>query len=171
MQQPVWKNTEFHKCIHRLQHRSRGTRRLYNYSIQHLRPIFVSHCLYLFYNEVVVNSYCRPHCDGQCDGLPYNMGGRVATTVLYCKEADEGGALSFSRADVFIKPKRGTAAFFSYLGRDGKTDEGYTEHSSCPVTKGEKWAIAVWMRKGVSNNHSWEILDPQGRLILEPTNT
>jgi hypothetical protein len=30
-------------------------------------------------------------------------------------------------------------------------DEGYTEHSGCPVIEGEKWITTVWMREGVSN--------------------
>jgi hypothetical protein len=43
------------------------------------------------------------------------------------------------------------ATFFSYKGPDGHMDEGYTEHSGCPVIKGEKWITTVWMREGVSH--------------------
>ena len=28
-------------------------------------------------------------------------------------------------------------------------DDGYTEHSGCPVLEGEKWITVVWMRDGV----------------------
>lgn len=51
--------------------------------------------------------------------------GRVATAVLYCKAADRGGATAFTKADVFVKGKRGAATFFTYKGPDGRTDEGY----------------------------------------------
>ena len=89
--------------------------------------------------------------------------------MLYCKVPEQGGALSFSQADVFVRPAVGTAAFFSYLGPNNMMDEGYTEHSSCPVIKGEKWATAVWMRLGVSEERPWSILDPQGLEILNPS--
>ena len=32
-----------------------------------------------------VSDEYTPHCDGQCDGELYNTGGRIATSVLYCK--------------------------------------------------------------------------------------
>ena len=34
-------------------------------------------------------------------------------------------------------------------GSDGRMDDGYTEHSGCPVLEGEKWITTVWMRDGV----------------------
>ena len=37
-----------------------------------------------------------------------------------------------------MKPSVGTATFFSYKGSDGRMDDGYTEHSGCPVLDGEK---------------------------------
>ena len=107
-----------------------------------------------------------PHCDGQCDGLKYNLGGRVATSVLYCKVADKGGATTFTNADVFIKPEKGMATFFSYVGPDGMTDDGFTEHSGCPVVEGEKWITTFWMRRGVSLEKPWGLLDPKGVPIL-----
>ncbi len=67
---------------------------------------------------------------------------------------------------MIIKPKRNTAAFFSYLGPDGRMEEeGYTTHSSCPVLKCEKWAIAVWFRIGVSKEEPWTIFDPSGKKL------
>ena len=41
-------------------------------------------------------------------------------------------------------------------------DDGYTEHSGCPVVKGEKWITTAWMREGVTAEKTWEIYDPSG---------
>eukprot|EP01041_Mallomonas_annulata_P002031 gene2031-3948_t len=107
-----------------------------------------------------------PHCDGTCDHTPHNPGGRVATAVLYCKVAEEGGGTTFTKADVFVKPTVGMATVFSYKGPDGLMDPGYTEHSGCPVLKGEKWITTFWMREGVSREKPWTIYDPSGITIL-----
>ncbi len=48
-------------------------------------------------------------------------------------------------------------------------DDGYTEHSGCPVLEGEKWVTAVWMRLGVNNEKPWELYDPSGIPILQDT--
>jgi hypothetical protein len=76
-----------------------------------------------------------------------------------------GGATTFTKADIFVRPEVGMATFFSYMGTDGKMDFGLTEHSGCPVLKGEKWIATAWMRKGVSTEKPWSILDPSGGLI------
>lgn len=103
-----------------------------------------------------------PHCDGNCDGSEYVPGGRVATAVMYCRVALEGGGTTFTKADVFVKPTKGMATFFSYKGTNGKMDDGFTEHSGCPVLKGEKWITTLWMREGVTRDDSWEKFDPSG---------
>lgn len=42
-------------------------------------------------------------------------------------------------------------------------DDGYTEHSGCPVLEGEKWITTFWMRHGVdSNEFSYRKFDPSG---------
>lgn len=45
-------------------------------------------------------------------------------------------------------------------------DEGYTEHSGCPVLEGEKWITTFWMREGVSEAEPWSLFDPSGIRIL-----
>ena len=45
-------------------------------------------------------------------------------------------------------------------------DEGYTEHSGCPVLEGEKWITTAWMREGVSYDNPWTLYDPSGIPIL-----
>ena len=108
----------------------------------------------------------RPHCDGACNGEPHVSTGRVATTILYCKAPTRGGATTFTKANVFVKPVKNAAAFFSYYGSDGIMDDGYTEHSGCPVLEGEKWITALWMRKGVSAENPWDFYDPMGIPIM-----
>lgn len=107
-----------------------------------------------------------PHCDGSCDGSQHRTGGRVATAVMYCKVADRGGGTTFTKADVFVKPYRGVATFFAYKGAaDGVMDDGFTEHSGCPVLEGEKWITTMWMRDGVSRNDPWTNFDPSGARV------
>ena len=77
-----------------------------------------------------------------------------------------GGATTFSKANIIVRPQPGMATFFSYRGLDGKMDEGFTEHSGCRVVDGEKWIATVWMRDGVSHNRSGDSLHPDGTTRL-----
>ena len=52
-------------------------------------------------------------------------------------------------------PEAGTAAFFSYLGSDGQTDDHLTQHSCCPVLEGNKKIAVLWLRLGVDAEHPW----------------
>ena len=111
--------------------------------------------------------FSRPHCDGGCGGVKHRQRGRVATAVLYCKVADKGGATTFTKSNILVKPTAGSATFFSYKGLDGYMDDGYTEHSGCPVLEGEKWITTAWMREGVTEDDPWDLYDPRGVLILK----
>lgn len=111
------------------------------------------------YNE---DDLYAPHCDGACDGSKHIPGGRVASAIMYCQVAERGGGTTFTKADVFVKPTKGLAAFFSYKGSDGMMEPGYTEHSGCPVLEGEKWLATFWMREGVTMERSWVNFDPFG---------
>ena len=105
-------------------------------------------------------------CDGACDGQPVIPGGRVATAVLYCEVPEYGGGTSFTKADVFVKPVKNAATFFTYMGEDGIMDNGFSEHSGCPVFKGEKWISVAWLREGVTRERNWTIIDPTGIEVL-----
>lgn len=99
----------------------------------------------------------RPHCDGDCDGLPHKTGGRVATMVMYCNAPELGGGTNFQNANVFVKPKVGAAAFFSYLNPETMSKEnGFTSHSGCPVIEGTKRIAVHWMRVGVDAKNPWD---------------
>jgi hypothetical protein len=50
-------------------------------------------------------------------------------------------------------------------------DDGYTEHSGCPILEGEKWVITFWMREGVSFEEPWTLFDTDGVRMLEPEQT
>lgn len=80
---------------------------------------------------------------------------------------ERGGATTFTKADVFIRPVRGSATFFSYMGGpEQRMDVGFTEHSGCPVLEGEKWITTAWMRKGVTKEHNSELYEPSGKRIV-----
>lgn len=99
----------------------------------------------------------RPHCDGECDGLPHKTGGRVATMVMYCDVPEIGGATNFQNSGVFVRPELGAAAFFSYMDPVAKRQEnGFTSHSGCPVIEGTKRIAVQWMRIGVDNKNPWD---------------
>ena len=119
------------------------------------------------------NDQYTPHCDGNCEGSQHKKHGRVATAVMYCIVPELGGATTFTNHDIVVKPKVGSATFFSYKDmKTGKMDDGDTEHSGCPVLQGEKWITTVWMREGVSSHrdHSWVHFDPDGTRMedMEP---
>ena len=49
-----------------------------------------------------------------------------------------GGATTFTKSDIFVKPRTYSATFFAYKNKaDGRMDDGYTEHSGCPVALGK----------------------------------
>jgi hypothetical protein len=68
-----------------------------------------------------------------------------------------GGHTNFRNAGVHVKPEVGSAVFFSYI--DPKKlvmDTGFTEHSGCPVFKGEKKIVTQWVRLGVDAENPWD---------------
>jgi len=119
-------------------------------------------------NDTAPDRY-MPHCDGDCNGLPHKKGGRVATMVMYCTAENlVGGATNFGHANVFVKPKVGAAAFFSYLDADTHIHEtGFTTHSGCPVVEGVKRIAVHWMRVGVSKEHPWDSFNTNNILKSE----
>jgi len=99
-----------------------------------------------------------PHCDGKCEGRQFREGSRVATMVMYCQVPEKGGATNFRNSGIHIVPKPGNAVFFSYMGDDEIMDNGFTEHSGCPVIQGNKTIITRWMRKGINSSNQKETL-------------
>ena len=65
-------------------------------------------------------------------------GNRIATWLTYMSDVDYGGATVFTQMGVTLRPKRGAAAFWYNLFRNGEGDE-MTRHAACPVLAGTKW--------------------------------
>lgn len=87
----------------------------------------------------------------------------MATTVMYCETADEGGHTNFRNAGVHVKPERGNAIFFSYIDPQTKVmDTGFTEHSGCPVFAGSKKIVTQWIRLGVDHDNPWDSFNTLG---------
>ena len=98
-----------------------------------------------------------PHCDGDCHGMPLRLGNRVATMVLYCTVPEKGGATNFRKAGVHVQPTARAGTFFAYVGsEDLVMDDGFTEHSGCPVIEGEKKIVTQWIRYGVDDENPWD---------------
>ena len=57
---------------------------------------------------------------------------------------------------VHVRPTLGAAAFFASMGPDGTMDDGFTEHSGCPVIEGEKKIAVQWLRWGVDAENPWD---------------
>ena len=97
-----------------------------------------------------------PHCDGDCNGLDFKPGNRMATMVMYCDIPTVGGATNFRNSGIHVKPTKYAATFFSYIDPvTMKMDDGFTEHSGCPVFEGEKKIVTQWVRLGVDDENPW----------------
>ena len=104
-----------------------------------------------------------PHCDGDCNGMLFKPGNRMATIVMYCEIPTVGGATRFRNSNVHIKPKKHAATFFSYIDPETmKMDDGFTEHSGCPVVEGEKKIVTQWVRLGVDSENPWNSFNTLG---------
>lgn len=97
-----------------------------------------------------------PHCDGDCNGMEFKHGNRMATMVMYCEIPEKGGATNFRNSAIHVVPEVGSATFFSYIDPATlKMDNGFTEHSGCPVVEGEKKIVTQWIRYGVDDENPW----------------
>jgi hypothetical protein len=113
-------------------------------------------------NDTTPDRY-TPHCDGECLGMPFKTGTRMATVVMYCTTPERGGHTNFRNAAVHVKPEIGSATYFSYIDPATKlTDNGFTEHSGCPVFEGEKKIVTQWIRYGVDDENPWNSYNTLG---------
>jgi len=67
-------------------------------------------------------------------------------------DVEQGGATVFTSLHTALFPKRGTAAFWMNLHRDGEGDVR-TRHAACPVLTGTKWG-----RYSASNRISYHTI-------------
>ncbi|KAJ1404565.1 hypothetical protein B484DRAFT_457280 [Ochromonadaceae sp. CCMP2298] len=98
-----------------------------------------------------------PQCDGGCsEARLHKAGDRVASVSLFCQVAEQGGIFTFPRSDVILQPSLGMAVFYTYVDPDTATmDDGFAQHSMCPVTKGSQQVVTLKMRRGVDAEHPW----------------
>jgi hypothetical protein len=66
------------------------------------------------------------HATGECAGLPFKAGNRMATMVLYCTVPEAGGHTNFRNSGVHVKPKTGNGIFFSYIDPETLTMDNGT---------------------------------------------
>ena len=108
----------------------------------------------------------RPHCDGECGGGRYYLGSRLATGLSYCQVADQGGYTLFTRTGLKVVPKPRQMLFFGYMfngANQGEAmDNGWTEHTGCPLRRGKKWIATMWYREGVTAEKNWEYYSRRG---------
>lgn len=97
----------------------------------------------------------KPHMDGGGGG----KGKRVATTLIYCEAADQGGATVFPQgaAPLRFQPTPGSMLFFEYA-----PNPGLQTHAACPVIAGNKSTLTQWHRLGVSPQKPWDRYEDWG---------
>ncbi|XP_013786252.2 prolyl 4-hydroxylase subunit alpha-2-like [Limulus polyphemus] len=78
-------------------------------------------------------------------GFEYRAGDRIATWMFYLSDVEAGGGTAFTYAGAVVWPKKGSAAFWWNLKRNGEGDE-MTRHGACPVLHGSKWVSNKWFR-------------------------
>ncbi|CAG7824327.1 unnamed protein product [Allacma fusca] len=72
---------------------------------------------------------------------------RIATWMLYFNDVKLGGETAFVSVGVSAKPVKGSALLWYNIFSDGEADWG-SNHASCPVLLGEKWAADKWVKYG-----------------------
>ncbi|XP_012939002.1 prolyl 4-hydroxylase subunit alpha-1 [Aplysia californica] len=73
-------------------------------------------------------------------------GNRIATFLNYMSDVEAGGATVFPYIGLKLFPKKGNAAFWYNLYKNG--DGIYnTRHAACPVLVGTKWVANKWIHE------------------------
>jgi prolyl 4-hydroxylase len=70
-------------------------------------------------------------------------GDRIFSFILYLNDVEEGGETDCPQYGIRIQPEAGKAAFW----HSPATGYGRGFHASHPVTRGEKWVLACWVRE------------------------
>ncbi len=108
-------------------------------------------------NEVIqaqhynVGEYYKPHYDFFPPGSPQYKahcsvrGQRTWTCMIYLNDHCEGGQTRFTKLDVAVTPKTGTALFWNNLLPSGEPN-AKSIHFAEPVIHGNKTVITKWFR-------------------------
>ena len=114
----------------------------------------------------------KPHTDGSGDkNNPKLLGKRIATTLIYCQTAVEGGGTVFPRGNeenppLRFQPSPGDLLMFEYA-----PDWALQEHSACPVINSRKSTFTQWHRLGVTPEQPWDNYEDWGKFGNPMINT
>ncbi|BFZ17688.1 hypothetical protein BsWGS_20727 [Bradybaena similaris] len=73
-------------------------------------------------------------------------GNRIATFLNYMSDVEAGGATVFPYLGLKLYPKKGSAAFWYNLYKNGSGIYS-TRHAACPVLVGTKWVANKWIHE------------------------
>lgn len=93
--------------------------------------------------------YFLPHHDYFDLACVPIYGQRIATFFIYLNDVPEenGGRTNFIDLDLSVQPKRGSCLFWLNTDFTGMVFYPLTRHEGQLLTKGEKYALNVWVRK------------------------
>ncbi|XP_014213956.1 prolyl 4-hydroxylase subunit alpha-1 [Copidosoma floridanum] len=73
-------------------------------------------------------------------------GNRIATVLFYMSDVEQGGGTVFTKINISLWPRKGSAAFWYNLKPNGEGDYR-TRHAACPVLTGTKWVANKWLHE------------------------
>ena len=80
--------------------------------------------------------------------------------------AEQGGYTLFTRTGLKVVPKPRQMLFFGYMFDSAipgeYMDNGFTEHTGCPLRRGKKWIATMWYRENVTVTKNWEYYSRRG---------
>jgi len=96
--------------------------------------------------EYEKGQFYRMHHDSSSGKDSTVSGHRILTFFLYLSDVEEGGATSFSKLGLDIKPKKGRALVWPSVQNDDPNEwDGRMYHEAKDVIKGEKRAANHWI--------------------------
>ncbi|KAH8296521.1 hypothetical protein KR054_007438, partial [Drosophila jambulina] len=96
-----------------------------------------------------LGTYFKPHFDYTSDGYETpevtTLGDRLVSVLFYASDVPQGGATVFPDLKVSIFPQKGNAIWWFNLYDNGTSDTR-SKHSVCPVIKGDRWTVTMWIQ-------------------------
>ncbi|BFF91253.1 prolyl 4-hydroxylase subunit alpha-1-like [Drosophila madeirensis] len=86
-------------------------------------------------------------------------GDRIATTLFYLNDVEQGGNTVFPDLGISCTPKKGSAVVFHNMNSTYQGEMRST-HGGCPVLVGSKWAATKWIY-GAEQMFQWPCVKPK----------